>query len=84
VVVLVDHAREDLAAADRTVEGCDGRRVVVRWALAASLMGPMIIEVVGVPVVLAVSLRVSRTSQSNTRTMARYISRTTMNHDAWG
>ena len=46
--VLVDHAAQDPLPADRSVEWDDGGRVVVRWALVATLVRPVIVEVPGV------------------------------------
>jgi hypothetical protein len=46
--VLVDHAAQDPLPADRSVEWDDGGRVVVRWALVAALVWPVIVEVPGV------------------------------------
>jgi hypothetical protein len=49
-VVFVDHAAEDSLPLDRSVEWDDGRQVVVGWAVPAAMMGPVVVEVSGVPV----------------------------------
>jgi hypothetical protein len=46
--VLVDHAAEDTVSSDWGVERDDDGRVVVGWALLAALVGPVIVEVLGV------------------------------------
>jgi hypothetical protein len=43
--VLVDHAAEDLAACDRSVQRDDARWIMVRWPLTQALVWPVVIEV---------------------------------------
>jgi len=47
-LVFVDHAAEDLPPVDRSVEWDDGRWIVVRRAVPAALVRPVVVEVSGV------------------------------------